>query len=293
MGGLHVTELLRDQGRLAERLPRLVRQREHESNSMFDSASNDPARYWWAFMPFAYVENGQIGEAHAAFDSFARNRFQDAPRMVAWWFPSIAFLAEACGRLGRREDAQPLYELLLPHTGTHLVTYTWVSSEGAADHFLGMLAATLGRPDDAEAHFQRALRMHAQLESPPLIARTQLELAAMLAASALPGDQERARGLLDKALDTFVDLGIKSPAERASALQATLQASGAPSHPDGLTGREVEVLRLIAAGRSNAEIADALVLSVKTVERHTSNIYAKIGARGRAAATAYVFSNLN
>jgi non-specific serine/threonine protein kinase len=60
-------------------------------------------------------------------------------------------------------------------------------------------------------------------------------------------------------------------------------------YPDGLTGREVEVLRLIATGRSTREIAETLVISVATVERHISNLYPKIGARGRADATAYAF----
>jgi predicted ATPase/DNA-binding CsgD family transcriptional regulator/DNA-binding XRE family transcriptional regulator len=63
-----------------------------------------------------------------------------------------------------------------------------------------------------------------------------------------------------------------------------------PSYPDGLTTREVEVLRLIAIGRSNQEIAAALTLSLRTVERHISNIYQKIGATGtvaRASATTY------
>jgi DNA-binding NarL/FixJ family response regulator len=53
--------------------------------------------------------------------------------------------------------------------------------------------------------------------------------------------------------------------------------------PAGLTEREVEVLRLIAGGRSNQEIAEALVLSVRTVERHVSNIYGKLGVSGSAA----------
>jgi ATP/maltotriose-dependent transcriptional regulator MalT len=57
--------------------------------------------------------------------------------------------------------------------------------------------------------------------------------------------------------------------------------------PDGLTARELKVLRLVASGRSNREIADELVLSVRTVERHVTNLYAKIGARGKADATAY------
>jgi DNA-binding NarL/FixJ family response regulator len=60
-------------------------------------------------------------------------------------------------------------------------------------------------------------------------------------------------------------------------------------NPDGLTARELEVLRLVAAGSSNREIADVLVLSLRTIERHINNLYAKIGARGKADATAYAF----
>jgi DNA-binding CsgD family transcriptional regulator len=59
--------------------------------------------------------------------------------------------------------------------------------------------------------------------------------------------------------------------------------------PDGLTARELEVLRLVASGRSNREIAAELILSVRTVERHVTNLYSKIGARGKADATAYAF----
>jgi DNA-binding NarL/FixJ family response regulator len=61
--------------------------------------------------------------------------------------------------------------------------------------------------------------------------------------------------------------------------------------PDGLSTRELEVLRLVAAGHSNREIADILSLSLRTVERHINNLYAKIGARGKADATAYAFRN--
>ena len=61
------------------------------------------------------------------------------------------------------------------------------------------------------------------------------------------------------------------------------------SRPAVLTAREREVLRLIAAGHTNREIAGALTLSVRTVERHINNLYAKIGARGKADATAYAF----
>ena len=65
----------------------------------------------------------------------------------------------------------------------------------------------------------------------------------------------------------------------------------ARGYPHGLTARQVEVLRLLAGGRTNAEIAEELHVSVRTVERHVANIYAKIGTRGRANATAYVLTH--
>ena len=65
----------------------------------------------------------------------------------------------------------------------------------------------------------------------------------------------------------------------------------APSYPDGLTRREVEVLQLVAGGMTNSEIANELFLSVRTVERHIGNVYGKINARGRADATAYALTH--
>jgi DNA-binding NarL/FixJ family response regulator len=60
-----------------------------------------------------------------------------------------------------------------------------------------------------------------------------------------------------------------------------------PTVPDGLSAREVEVLRLVAAGKSNPQIAEELVLSINTVQRHVSNILAKTGLANRAEAAAY------
>ncbi len=62
-----------------------------------------------------------------------------------------------------------------------------------------------------------------------------------------------------------------------------------PAAPRGLTAREVEVLRLVATGRSNTEIAAELVLSEKTVARHLSNIFTKLDVGSRTAAAAFAF----
>ena len=84
-------------------------------------------------------------------------------------------------------------------------------------------------------------------------------------------------------------LGAAPALARAGALAARPAAGARASapHPAGLTPREVEVLRLLAGGASNRSIAAALVVSPHTVERHVANLYAKTGAHGRAAATAF------
>jgi DNA-binding NarL/FixJ family response regulator len=93
--------------------------------------------------------------------------------------------------------------------------------------------------------------------------------------------------LLQEAAATARELGIHGLGERAGVLLGGLAAAPAPAWPAGLTGREVEVLRLIAAGHSNRAIAQALLISPNTVLRHVSNIFAKTGVANRAEAAAY------
>ncbi len=80
---------------------------------------------------------------------------------------------------------------------------------------------------------------------------------------------------------------------RVSALQekAASQPERAPAYPDGLTQREVEVLRLIAAGKTDREIAEELIIGVRTVTTHVANILNKIGAANRAEAAAFAARN--
>ncbi len=107
------------------------------------------------------------------------------------------------------------------------------------------------------------------------------------------GDRAKAVSFLDEALAISTELGMRPLTERVVALQgrAESQPVRAPVYPDGLTPREVEVLRLVAAGKTSAEIAADLVLSRRTVERHISNIYSKTNTRSRAEATAFAFNN--
>ena len=71
----------------------------------------------------------------------------------------------------------------------------------------------------------------------------------------------------------------------------TLTAPRAAGGSSGLTGREVQVLELIAAGRTNRQIAESLFISERTVARHVSNIFTKLGLSSRSAATAYAYQH--
>ena len=92
---------------------------------------------------------------------------------------------------------------------------------------------------------------------------------------------------LDAARDVFERLGAAPDLAR---LDAVVDAPVAAS-ADGLTAREVEVLRLVAAGKTNRAVATDLVISEKTVARHLSNIFDKLGVSSRAAATAYAYEH--
>jgi DNA-binding NarL/FixJ family response regulator len=128
----------------------------------------------------------------------------------------------------------------------------------------------------------RAAEGWVRLHAPYEIARCRV-----LAGRALQlwGDEESAAAELVAARRTFAELGA-APAEREV---AALLGGGSP--PGGLSPREVEVLRLVAAGRSNPQIAAELVLSEKTVARHLSNIFSKLDVGSRTAAAAFAYEH--
>jgi len=99
------------------------------------------------------------------------------------------------------------------------------------------------------------------------------------------GDDEAATATFRAAAALFDQVGAGILADGPAPIVA------ARPRPGGLTEREVEVVRLVAKGLSNQEIATALFLSVKTVSRHLSNIFTKIGVTSRAAATAFAFEH--
>ncbi|HEX6758874.1 MAG TPA: LuxR C-terminal-related transcriptional regulator [Propionibacteriaceae bacterium] len=122
------------------------------------------------------------------------------------------------------------------------------------------------------------------LDAPYEVARVQVLIG--LACSALD-DPETSAMELESARKVFEQLGAKPDIERLNVLPKQTYGRA----PGGLTEREVEVLRLVASGKTNRAIARELGLSEKTIARHVHNSLTKIGAPSRAAATAYAYQN--
>jgi DNA-binding NarL/FixJ family response regulator len=131
--------------------------------------------------------------------------------------------------------------------------------------------------------------MNAQMGARPWLAHTQYQYAIMLLARSQPGDREKAVSLLDEALIAARELGMRALEERLMACleQRPVPALTALGLLDDLSPREVEVLRLLAAGKSNRDIADALCISLSTVASHVRHILTKTGCANRTEAAAY------
>lgn len=143
------------------------------------------------------------------------------------------------------------------------------------------VALALGQHADAVPDLRRSIELWSEQSAPYEIARCRLRLGHALRSL---GDEPSARSELQAAQQTFARLGA-APAEHAQI--------GHPSAntPGGLSAREVEVLRLVASGKSNQQIAQDLVLSERTVARHISNIFTKLDVASRTAAAAFAFEH--
>jgi DNA-binding CsgD family transcriptional regulator len=148
----------------------------------------------------------------------------------------------------------------------------------------GAVLLAEGDPRSALRNLRLAASVWRELDAPHETARVRVLLG--LACGALD-DPETSTMELRGARNVFEHLGAKPDVERLDALTTSSRRKAS----DGLTAREVEVLRLLASGRTNRAIARELGLAEKTVARHVSNCFAKLGVSSRAAATAYAYEH--
>jgi ATP/maltotriose-dependent transcriptional regulator MalT len=183
----------------------------------------------------------------------------------------------ALGNVPAARSATDELKGLAAEFGTPLLNATAAQSEGAV-----LLAE--GEPRPALAAFRRAWAVWQDLDVPYNAAHVRVLIGRCCREL---GDEDSAEMEFDAARWVFEQLGAAPALAQVEALSVVT----APRAAGGLTAREVEVLRLVAAGKTNRAIADDLFLSEKTVARHISNIFVKLDISSRAAATAYAYEH--
>ncbi len=158
---------------------------------------------------------------------------------------------------------------------------------------LGVAATLNQRWDKAEAHFQRAIDVATSIGARPELGQTYLNYARMFLARKRKGDRHRASELVKQAVTLFLELGMKPFIRRGAQLAETLEiripeaSRQHPVYPGHLSDREVTILLHIAQGHAEQEIADSLMLSLKTLHRYVKSLFSKIGVTSWTEAAAY------
>ena len=255
---VRLADLRRRQGRLAE------------AAELFTQA---------AAHPLAMRGLGEVhldrGEAAAARDVFERGlrRLPHESRLGRAWLLEV--LVRALLSVGDYESARAEVEEL---RGIAAAIPT-AALQAAARFAEGVLAAATADDDDARHHLEGAVDLLERCQTPIECAQARLELARALSAL---GRASAAEAEARAALDGARKVGAARESEKARVLLSQLDRS-VHSAPQ-LTSRQLDVLRLVAEGRSDKEIAERLLLSEHTVHRHVANIFTRLGCSTRAAA---------
>jgi DNA-binding CsgD family transcriptional regulator len=198
----------------------------------------------------------------------------------AQWPCVLAFAVEAALQLGDEPAARQLRPMLAEYQGLNLVAGQFVAVFGAADRYLGAIDSLLGR-NSADELLAAALELDTRMAAP-------LHRACTLAATVrhlrrTGGAGPRLPALVEEARAVAEPLGLS----RVLRLLGEPPAPAAGGSPAGLTTRETEVLRLLAEGLLNREIAERLVISENTAANHVRSILAKTGSGNRTQAAMY------
>ena len=271
--GAQMFALNRDLGRLRAFVPQVK-----------EMAATGTSRMWEPGLMLMCAELGLLVEARAIFDRLTEHGCHAISR-DDMYETSLVFCARTCCALGDSSAAALLYERLSAYAG-HVVNHPTAVCFGAADLYLARLACTAKRPDRAPAHFEEALRLNRAMRAWPSLARTLFHFGAFLLAQHSESERQLGQRQLREAEQLARRLEMTA---LVAEIEAALRGGDADDeeYPDGLTGREVEVLRLLAMGRTNKDVAVVLAISLNTVATHVRSILNKTHCANRTEAAAY------
>jgi DNA-binding CsgD family transcriptional regulator len=236
-----------------------------------EEAYRQASRFGWEPQPgLAQLRLAQ-GKCDAALAAIRRASAEiDEPLKRAALLPAHVEIALAADELEEARTAAGELEELARRYETPML-------DAMLAHARGAVALAEGDERAALSTLREAQRIWLELDAPYEVARTRALVARVCAAL---GDSEAATLELESAREIFSELGAGPDLRNLAPISAETY---------GLSHRELEVLRLVAAGKTNRQIAAELVISEHTVARHVQNIYAKLGLSSRAAATAFAF----
>jgi DNA-binding CsgD family transcriptional regulator len=271
--GIQMFSIRREQGRLAELAP------------VIRILAGQPERVgpWRPGLVAVLVELGMESEARRELSRLAAEGI-DGLR-TSLWTATLAYLADACSALGDAAMAALVYPELEPLVGANVMIGQLVCCYGAADRYLGMLAATLGEAERAREHFERALELNRRMEMPTWVAHTAYEYARLLHAQGGAG-QNRAQALAGEATALAERIGLRALLTRIRALGVPAPDGGLPN---GLSPREAQILVLVAHGLSNRAIGASLSISEHTAANHIRSILRKTDCANRTEAASFAY----
>ena len=268
--GIQMFSVRREQGRLAELAP-----------VVGILAGDDREGLWRPGLVSLLVELGMEAEARHELTRVTADGLDSFRESL--WLASLTYLTDACAALGDQSTAALIYPELEPLGGANVMIGHLVTCYGAADRYLGMLAATLGEPERAEEHFQLAMELNRRMGAATWLAHTAYEYGRLLLARGTA--DERSAALLREATELAERIGMPTLLGRIRALGP--DAPGAAGLPDELSAREAQILRLVTKGLSNREIGGELFISEHTAANHIRSILRKTGCGNRTEAASY------
>lgn len=251
-------------------------------NMLVDSSGHMHGRIFAALAIALVAHITGIPDRLDAAQTVARNVVA-SPSMIPLQFVVVAQIILALSAVQEKNNTMVAHQYDVLQTIKS--QYVYISG----DRLLGLLAHTLGKVDEAKSHFEAAVTFCRTGGYRPELAWSCCEYAEVLLQSNYPEDHIKAISLLEESLGLSRDLGMSPLIERVLSLQGKVESplSSASAYPDGLSKREVEVLRLMALGKSNRDISEELVISLRTVAHHVTSILNKTGAANRTEAAAY------